>query len=108
MADKMPALLATCTEAAGRPRERAQEFANKYEGYLMEPRYLGMFRSGRDAMASFLRDADLRACAAAGELDEEEEALLLMTRARPTSACSSKGRSSGGTPKRRGPRPPAP
>ena len=75
--DQMAAIVAACVQATGRSGDKATEFAGKYEGYLMEPRYLGMFRAGREAMASFLRDEELRAKAAAGELTEQEEALLM-------------------------------
>lgn len=68
--NEMAAIVAACVQATGRSGDKATEFAGKYEGYLMEPRYLGMFRAGRDAMGSFLRDEELRAKAASGELTE--------------------------------------
>ena len=77
MADaSMSEVMAACVESAGRDRNRASEFAKKYEGYLMEPKYLEMFRSGRDAMMPFQKDEELRAKAAAGELEPDEEAML--------------------------------
>ena len=72
----MPKVIEGCVQATGRSADRASQFSVKYDSYLLEPRYLDMFRSGRDAMNTFMRDEVLRAKAAAGELDEQEEKSL--------------------------------
>lgn len=69
-------IMAAVIRAAGRGSDRAAQFADKHENYLLEPRYLDMFRAGREAMAIYLKDEDLRAKAASGELTEEDEAAL--------------------------------
>jgi adenylate cyclase len=69
----MPQVIKTCVEAMGRTADRAGQFSAKYDSYLLEPRYLDMFRTGREAMSSSMLDEVMRAKAAAGELDEEEE-----------------------------------
>ena len=71
--DDMPKVIKTCVEAMGRSADRAGQFSDKYDSYFLEPRYLDMFRSGREAMTSSMRDEVMRAKAAAGELDPEEE-----------------------------------
>lgn len=42
--------------ALGQKKERAQQFADKYESYLLEPAYLDMFRAGREAMQTVFDD----------------------------------------------------
>ena len=76
MADKKLDVMASVVAATGRPWDRAKQFAEKHDGYLLEPRYLDMFRSGRDAMQIFLKDEDMRTKAAAGELSKDDEAML--------------------------------
>jgi adenylate cyclase len=71
--DDMPKVIKTCVEGMGRTADRAGQFSDKYDSYLLEPRYLDMFRSGREAMASSMRDEVMRAKAAAGELEPEDE-----------------------------------
>ena len=71
--DDMPKVIKTCVEAMGRSSDRAGQFSDKYDSYLLEPRYLDMFRSGREAMSSSMRDEMMREKAAAGELDPEDE-----------------------------------
>ena len=66
-------VIKTCVEAMGRSSDRAEQFSDHYDSYLLEPGYLDMFRSGREAMESSMRDEVMRAKAAAGELDPEEE-----------------------------------
>ena len=71
--DDMPKVIKTCVEAMGRSSDRAGQFSDKYDSYLLEPRYLDMFRSGREATSSSMRDEMMREKAAAGELDPEDE-----------------------------------
>jgi len=69
----MPKVIKTCVEGMGRTADLAGQFSGKYDSYLLEPRYLDMFRAGREAMSSSMRDEVMRAKAAAGELDPEDE-----------------------------------
>ena len=43
-------LLAEAVSILGQGRATAQQFSDKYEEYLLEPKYVVMFKSGRDAM----------------------------------------------------------
>ncbi|MSP21222.1 MAG: adenylate/guanylate cyclase domain-containing protein [Alphaproteobacteria bacterium] len=74
--EKNREIMAAVIRAAGRGNDRASQFADKHENYLLEPRYLDMFRAGREAMTVFLKDEDLRTKAASGELSKEDEARL--------------------------------
>lgn len=76
MPEKNKDIMAAVIRAAGRGNDRASQFADKHENYLLEPRYLDMFRAGREAMTIFMKDEDLRAKAASGELSKEDEAAL--------------------------------
>ncbi len=76
MPEKNREIMAAVIRAAGRGNDRASQFAEKHENYLLEPRYLDMFRAGREAMTIFMKDEDLRAKAASGELSKEDEAAL--------------------------------
>ena len=76
MPDKTKEIMAAVIRAAGRPNDRASQFADKHENYLLEPRYLDMFRAGRDAMLVFMKDDDLRNKAAAGQLSKDDEATM--------------------------------
>jgi class 3 adenylate cyclase len=57
--DERRALLKSSIEAMGVKAATAQAFADKYEDYLGEPRYLPMILSGRSNMESFLLGQDL-------------------------------------------------
>ena len=48
-------LLAEAVSILGQGRATAQQFSDKYEEYLLEPKYVVMFKSGRDAMDRFLK-----------------------------------------------------
>jgi adenylate cyclase len=76
MAGRNKEIMAAVIRAAGRGNDRAAQFADKHENYLLEPRYLDMFRAGREAMSIYLKDEELRTKAASGELSEEDEASL--------------------------------
>ncbi len=76
MPDRNKEIMAAVIRAAGRGNDRAAQFADKHENYLLEPRYLDMFRAGREAMAIYLKDEDLRTKAASGELSQEDEAAM--------------------------------
>ena len=76
MPDRNKEIMAAVIRAAGRGNDRAAQFADKHENYLLEPRYLDMFRAGREAMAIYLKEEDLRTKAASGELSEEDEAAM--------------------------------
>ncbi len=76
MPDKTKEIMAAVIRAAGRANDRASQFADKHENYLLEPRYLDMFRAGRDAMLVFMKDDDLRGKAAAGQLSKDDEAAM--------------------------------
>ena len=52
-------LLKTSIEAMGVKAATAQAFADKYEEYLGEPRYLPMIMAGRTTMEAFLHGQDL-------------------------------------------------
>lgn len=53
------ALLKSSIEALGVKAATAEAFADKYEEYLGEPRYLPMILAGRSTMESFLQGQDL-------------------------------------------------
>lgn len=53
------ALLKSSIEAMGVKSATAQAFANKYEEYLGEPRYLPMILAGRSTMDAFMHGQDL-------------------------------------------------
>ena len=55
--------------ALGQDKNRARQFAEKYESYLLEPSYLDMFRAGREAMQTVIDD---EAKAAQKELEAAE------------------------------------
>jgi len=57
--DDRRTLLKTSIEAMGVKAATAQAFADKYEDYLGEPRYLPMILAGRSNMESFLAGQDL-------------------------------------------------
>ena len=76
VAEKGKDIMAAVLRAAGRENDRAAQFADKHENYLLETRYLDMFRAGREAMTIFLKDEELRAKAASGELTDEDKAAL--------------------------------
>jgi hypothetical protein len=61
MPDRNKEIMAAVIRAAGRGNDRAAQFADKHENYLLEPRYLDMFRAGREAMGIYLKDENLRA-----------------------------------------------
>ena len=42
-------------EILGTKKETAEQFSEKYEEYLLEPKYTRMFKSGRDAMQRFFQ-----------------------------------------------------
>ena len=44
-------------EILGTKKEMAEQFSEKYEEYLLEPKYTRMFKSGRDAMQRFFQGA---------------------------------------------------
>ena len=44
-------------EILGTKKETAEQFSEKYEEYLLEPKYTRMFKSGRDAMQRFFQGA---------------------------------------------------
>ena len=73
MTEKSKEIMAAVIRAAGRQNDRAAQFADKHENYLLEPRYLDMFRAGREAMSIYLKDDDLRTKAAAGALSQEDQ-----------------------------------
>lgn len=50
-------LLREIVEVIGTKASLAQSFADKYEEYLLEPRYLTMVQAGRDAMSQFMNGA---------------------------------------------------
>ncbi|WP_142848301.1 adenylate/guanylate cyclase domain-containing protein [Telmatospirillum sp. J64-1] len=50
------ALLAEIMEITGTKPSLSRSFCEKYESYLLEPRYVHMIQAGRDAMASLLED----------------------------------------------------
>jgi class 3 adenylate cyclase len=52
------ALLKSSIEAMGVKAATAQAFANKYEEYLGEPRYLPMILAGRSSMEAFIQGQD--------------------------------------------------
>lgn len=56
-ADKRDVLKETI-EVMGTKRETAQAFADKYEDYLVEPRYMAMVQVGRSSMEAFLAGAE--------------------------------------------------
>jgi adenylate cyclase len=56
--DDRRALLKSSIEAMGVKAATAQAFADKYEDYLGEPRYLPMILTGRSNMESFLQGQD--------------------------------------------------
>ena len=45
-------------EILGTKKETAEQFSEKYEEYLLEPKYTRMFKSGRDAMQRFFQGGD--------------------------------------------------
>jgi class 3 adenylate cyclase len=49
-------VLVPCAKALGQSPDQVAKFASKYESYLLEPGYLDMFRAGRDAMTTALKD----------------------------------------------------
>jgi class 3 adenylate cyclase len=49
-------VLVPCAMALGQSKEQVAKFAEKYESYLLEPGYLDMFRAGREAMTTALKD----------------------------------------------------
>jgi len=58
-AEERRTLLKSSIEALGVKPATAQAFADKYEEYLGEPRYLPMILAGRSTMESFLQGQDL-------------------------------------------------
>ena len=67
---EMGKVLAPCAVALGQSKEQVAKFAEKYESYLLEPGYLDMFRAGREAMQTALKDEAAAAeKAAAAEAD---------------------------------------
>ena len=56
-------LLERALGAIGHPKSAAHRIAGKYEEYLMEPQYIGIFKAGSDAMNKFA-DGDERAIGA--------------------------------------------
>ena len=52
-------LLAEAIVVLGTKKEIADNFASKYEGYLVEPRYLTMVQVGRNAMEGFLANNNI-------------------------------------------------
>jgi len=49
-------VLEPVTTALGLDKNRAKQFSDKYESYLLEPTYLDMFRAGREAMQTAIDD----------------------------------------------------
>lgn len=76
MPDKTKDIMAAVIRSAGRANDRASQFADKHENYLLEPRYLNMFRAGREAMIALMNDDDLRAKASTGALSKDDEAAM--------------------------------
>jgi adenylate cyclase len=74
--DKTKEIMAAVIRAAGRANDRASQFADKHENYLLEPRYLDMFRAGRDAMTVYMKDEEMRGKAASGQLSKDDEAAM--------------------------------
>ena len=73
-------LLAEAVSVLGQGRAAAQQFSDKYEEYLLEPKYVEMFKSGRGAMDRFLNGGPDALGGLAGALEfwnqpdtEEEE-----------------------------------
>ena len=57
-------VLAAGVRALGANAETAARFSDKYDEYLLEPKYIRMFKAGRDAMERFLGDGAEAAAAA--------------------------------------------
>ncbi len=55
-ADDRRDILRTSIESLGAKSESAKAFSDRYEDYLVEPRYLGMVQAGRNAMEAYLAD----------------------------------------------------
>jgi adenylate cyclase len=55
-ADEASTILADCVQVLGTNEDRARLFADSYESYLIDPKYLGMIEAGRDAMARYLKN----------------------------------------------------
>ena len=54
--DQFVEMLGKAVEVLGSNPEMAKKFSEKYEEYLLEPKYAEMFRSGGDAIEEFLSD----------------------------------------------------
>ena len=63
-------VLLPCALALGQSKEQVAKFADKYESYLLEPGYLDMFRAGREAMQTALKD-EITAVEKAAKAEEE-------------------------------------
>ena len=63
-------VLMPCAMALGQSKEQVAKFADKYESYLLEPGYLDMFRAGREAMQTALKD-EVTAAEKAAKAEEE-------------------------------------
>ena len=50
-------ILEGAVEILGTKKKTAEQFSEKYEEYLLEPKYTRMFKSGRDAMQRFFQGA---------------------------------------------------
>ena len=55
--DQFVEMLGKAVEVLGSNPEVAKKFSEKYEEYLLEPKYAEMFRSGGDAIETFLKEA---------------------------------------------------
>ena len=53
--DQMFDILEGGVEILGTKKETAEQFSDKYEEYLLEPKYTRMFKSGRDAMQRYFQ-----------------------------------------------------
>lgn len=62
-------ILENIIEVMGVPQDVARKFADKYNDYLIEPRYMTMVQAGRSAMEGFLAGNMTGIARAAGALD---------------------------------------
>ena len=68
---QMEDILASGVRALGTSGDTARRFSGKYDEYLLEPKYIWMFKAGRDAMNRFLApEADDAAGALAKALEQ--------------------------------------
>ena len=68
--DQFVEMLGKAVEVLGSNTDVAKKFSEKYEEYLLEPKYAEMFRSGGDAIEAFLKDAGDASTALADALEQ--------------------------------------